>query len=194
MTPRGLWRARGMRMCEPMRILLLALLLTPMAAAAQSRPPAKPAPTANAPKSLGKFDDWQGATFNEGGQTVCYAFTRARASTPAISGRGEVLLTVTHRPAVRDAVSLSAGFNYATGAAVSLQADGGALEFYVAQRSAFARDGKASVASLQKTAGQKNATATMKSQGPKNVIVSDSFSLKGFTAAYAAIGRACPAK
>jgi hypothetical protein len=167
--------------------LALCLLLLPVAAAAQTRPPARP-PATNAPKALGKFDDWQAATFAEGGQTVCYAFTRARSSTPAIAGRGEVLLTVTHRPAARDAVSIGAGFAYAANAAVVVQADTAALDFYTAQRSAFAREGRQAVAAFQKAG-----SAVAKSPGPKGP-VADSFSLKGFSAAYAAIAKACPAK
>ena len=95
---------------------------------------------------------------------------------------------MTHRLAARDAVSISAGFAYAQGAAVSVQVDATTLDFYTAQRSAFARDGRASV-----TAFGKAAAAIAKSPGPKAPVV-DNFSLKGFSAAYAAIGKACPAK
>lgn len=169
------------------KLSLACLLLLPLAAAAQTRPAA---PAANTPKALGKFEDWQAATFSEGGQTVCYAFTRARSTsaTPAISGRGEVLLTVTHRLAARDAVSIGAGFQYAANAAVVVQADAATLDFYTAQRSAFAREGRQAV-----TAFQKAGSAVAKSPGPKGP-VADTFSLKGFSAAYAAIGKACPPK
>lgn len=189
MTPPRLFPRPGMRMSRLMRMLLLAFLLVPVAATAQPKPPAKPAAAANAPKPLGKFDNWQAATFNEGGHTVCYAFTRARTSAPALPGRNEVLLTVTQRPGARDAVSIGAGFAYAQGAAVAVQADTTTLDFYTAQRSAFARDGRASVAAFGKAAN-----AVAKSPGPKGVTVVDSFSLKGFAAAYAAINKACPAK
>jgi hypothetical protein len=183
------------RMCRAMRafpVLPVAVLLLAAPAWAQKpKPPAHPAPaaTANAPKAIGKFDDWQAATHVEGGQTVCYAFTRAAGSTPSLPGRGDVVLTVTQRPALRDAVAISAGFTYATGAAVDVQVDQTALEFYTAQRSAFARDGHAVVNGLQK-AGKMVA----KSPGPRNAQVADTFSLKGFSAAYAAINKACPPK
>lgn len=184
-----LWPWVRMRMSQSMRIFLVILLCLPVFAHAQTKPAAKAAPAANAPKALGKFDDWQAATFNEGGQTVCYAFTRARTSAPAVPGRGDVLLTVTHRQAVRDAVSLGAGFAYPAGATVTLQAEKVALDFYTDKRSAFARDGKAAVAAFSKSAG-----VVAKSPGPKAAVVTDSFSLKGFSKAYEAIGKACPAK
>ena len=53
---------------------------------AAARPATHPAPTA--PKAIGKFDDWTAATHQEGGQTVCYAFTRAATSTPAAGWPG----------------------------------------------------------------------------------------------------------
>lgn len=164
------------------------------AAMAQQRPahpPAKPParPAANAPKSIGKFDDWQAATHAEAGQQVCYAFVRAQASTPAIPGRSDVVLTVTQRPGGRDAVAISAGFAYATGAEVQVVVDRTELPFYTNARSAFAKDGRAVATAF---AGGRQAIA--KSPGPRNAAVSDTFSLRGFSAAYAAINKACPAK
>jgi hypothetical protein len=162
-------------------LLAFGLLAVPVLAA---RPSAS-----SGTKLIDKFDDWQAVSFTEGGQPGCYAFTRATASTPKLSGRGDVLLTVTHRAASRDAVSISAGFPYAANATVSVLADPATLEFYTDKRSAFARDGRAAVAAFQK-AGQ----IVAKSPGPKNAAVSDSFSARGFNAAYAAINKACPAK
>src|SRR5882757_1922049 len=113
-----------------MRALPLIFLLaaTIPASAADTKPSAKPAPhpaaSANAPKPIGKFDDWQAATHVEAGQTVCYAFTRAQSSTPAMTGRTDVILTVTERPPTgRDAVAITAGFTYAPSAAVAVQAE-----------------------------------------------------------------------
>lgn len=163
--------------------------------AAETKPPAhaaaKPAgkPNANAPKSIGKFEDWQAATHAEAGATVCYAFTRAQSSAPVLPGRGDVVMTVTQRPSGRDAVAITAGFAYAAGAEVTVAVDKTELAFYTSARSAFARDGKAAAAAFDKAR-----SAVAKSPGPKNAAVSDTFSLRGFSAAYAAINKACPAK
>lgn len=154
--------------------LAAALLLLPPAARAQ------------APKSIGKFDDWQAATHVEAGQTVCYALTRARSSAPKLPGRGDVVLTVTQRPALRDAVALSAGFAYAANAAVTVEVGQTSLDFYTDKRSAFARNGAGAIAAFQR-----GAQAVAKSPAPKAAVV-DTFSLKGFAAAYAAIVKACP--
>ncbi len=196
MTTRRLSGGPRLRICSPMRAFMissLALLALAHPAAAQTKP-AKPAPSrpaqAAAPKAIGTFDDWTAATNTEAGQKVCYAFTRATSSAPAPAGRGDaVLLTVTQRQGGRDAVSISAGFEYPANAAVAVQADGAGFEFYTAKRSAFARDGHAAVAAFLKAV-----KVTAKSPGPRHAEIADSFSLKGFDRAYAAINRECPAK
>lgn len=170
-------------------LLIVAAAAWPSLVWAQARPAAPGRPAAAGPKSIGKFDDWQGATHQEAGQPVCYAFTRAAGSQPALSGRGDVVLTVTQRVGGRDAVALSAGFAYAANAEVQVGVGDTQLAFYTANRSAFARDGKAAVAAFEK-----GRQAIAKSPGPRSTAVSDTFSLRGFSAAYAAINKACPAK
>jgi hypothetical protein len=176
-----------------MRLTLLVLILVTLPALAATSP-AKPGhppgrSATEGPRVFGTFDDWTAATHVEGGQTICYAFTRAAASKPALPGRGDVVLTVTERAVARDAVAISAGFTYAANAIVILDIDQAKLDFYTAQRSAFARDGHAAVAALDH-----GRLAVATSPGPHNVQVSDAFSLRGFTAAYAAINKVCPAK
>ena len=72
---------------------------------------------------------------------------------------------------------------------MKVNADSTELDFYTSQRSAFARDGHAAVAAFQK-ANQ----AVAHSPEAKGKPVVDTFSLRGFSAAYAAISKACPAK
>ena len=156
--------------------------------------PAKPKPVTPAvkgegPKPIGRFDDWIAATHQEAGQAVCYAFTRALTSAPELPGRGGVVLTVTQRRSGRDAVALEAGFPYAPNATVTVQADQNGFDFYTAQRAAFARKGHDAVVAFQ-AAGR----AVARSPGPRETTVTDTFSLKGFTAAYQAISKACPPK
>ncbi len=172
---------------------LLFLALVPASGQAQTRPAhpaaAKPAPPAAGPHKIGVFDDWTAAMHSEAGQNVCYAFTRASSSIPRLPGRGDVVLTVTERPSGRDAVAISAGFTYAAGAEVTVQVEQVALAFYTAQRSAFARDGRAAVAAFQKAR-----LAVARSPGPKAALVADSFSLRGFSRAYEAMlkEKSCP--
>lgn len=174
-----------------MRFLLVPALLAPVSAYAADPKPARPAAAqtaAGGPKSIGMFEDWQAATHQEAGALVCYAFTRATASDPA-PGRGESLLTVTHRPGGRDTVALTAPAAYPAGSAVQVQVDQTQLAFYTSARSAFAREGKAAVAAFEK-----GRTAVARPTGGRGAPAPDTFSLRGFTAAYAAINKACPAR
>jgi len=178
---------------SPMRAFLIFLVLPLLAAApaaVQPHKPAAPAAAAPGPKKIGDFEDWTAATNVEAGQRVCYAFVRAGHSAPAIPGRGEVVLTVTQRPSGRDAVAISAGFAYPANAAIAVQVDQTALEFYTAGRSAFARDGHTAA-----TAFGRGKQVLARAPGPRApAVVVDSFSLKGFGRAYEAINKACPPK
>jgi len=200
MTPRRLFGSERRRIYRAMRapallipVLIVALCLgLALRAAAQTHHATRPAAKAAhaGPKELGKFEDWIAATHQESGATVCYAFTRAKTSVPAVPGREQVILTVTQRPTSRDAVAISAGFAFPQGASMTVAADQTGLDFYTAGRNAFARDGRGAVAALLK-AGQ----ATARAPGPRGGSqVADTFSLRGFGAAYAAIVKACPAK
>jgi hypothetical protein len=155
--------------------------------AVKKKPVAAAKPNPAAPQPIGQYDDWIAATHPEAGQPVCYAFTRAQNSMPAVPGRGGVVLTVTQRASGRDSVAIEAGFTFAPNATVEVQADQTGLDFYTHQRAAFARDGKAAV-----TAFRAAARAIARSPGPRDTTVTDTFSLKGFTAAYEAISKACP--
>jgi hypothetical protein len=179
-------------MRAPILLAVLGIAILPPTflapvALAQTKPKPPHAASPNGPKAIGKFEDWTAATNKEAGQTVCYAFTRVQTSAPSMSGRGEVVLTVTERAGGRDAVALSAGFTYAANAAVSVVVDQQpALDFYTAQRSAFARSGHAAVQAFLK------GLQVVAHSPAKTAPVADTFSLKGFNAAYAAITKACP--
>src|SRR5271166_694520 len=152
MRCKRLFRVASRRICPPMKFPLrlifgfLASLatLSPCAPGwAQTHHAAPHQAPSGGPKALGHFEDWTAATHEEAGQTVCYAFTYAANSAPAIPGRPKAVLTVTERPSGRDAVAISAGFTFAPGSEVTVQVEQSALNFYTSGRSAFARDGVA---------------------------------------------------
>lgn len=166
---------------------LLASALVPAIAAQTRHGSARStAPSSERPKPIGTFEEWTAATHEESGQTVCYAFTRAANSTPVLPGRSKPVLTVTERPAGRDAVAISAGFRYGPGAEVTVQVEQTALSFYTSGSSAFAREGGAAVATFRK-----GRQVIARSPGPRGQVV-DTFSLRGFNQAYDAINKACP--
>ena len=170
-------------------LLCLALLLAVPAAAQQKKEPPHHTAASAAPKELATYDDWIAATHGDGAEMVCYALTRAKTSTPTLPGRGQVVLTVSERPTVRDTVAIEAGFDYPKDAAVTVQVDQTGLDFYTRGSDAYARDARAATAAFQR--GER---AIARSPGPHKEQVTDTFSLKGFSAAYAAVVKACPQK
>src|SRR5829696_8443849 len=122
------------------------------------------------------------ATDAEGGQKVCYAFTRATRS-EGVPNRSAntVLLVVTHRPKGRDQVALQSGYAYPRNAdggnPVQVSVGGTNLGFYTSGSSAFARDNKAALATLK---GGREAVARGPLPNGGRGQTSDAFSLAGF--------------
>jgi hypothetical protein len=172
-----------------MRAILLATISLAFCPSAFAEPAKAPVPrAAGMPHSLGRFGQWQAATRPEGDAVVCYAFTRAEASPQKITGRGDVVLTVTRRPRSHDVAAISAGFTLSGHEDAALQAGASKLLFYIAGRSAFARDNTAAIAAF----GREGSVA-VRLPGPRGIVAADRFSLKGFAPAYQALKASCPA-
>jgi invasion protein IalB len=167
-------------------LLLAAALLAPIPATAQQQPP----PQQPQPRLIGEFNDWTAAALGTGAQQICYAFTRPQGNSEgAPPNRGLVMLTVTHRPEGRDQIALRAGYAYPRDSTVDVTVGATRFEFFTAGSDAFARDAAPVVAAFRR-----GATATAAGPGPQGRTgrVTDSFSLRGFTAAHEAINRECP--
>ena len=161
----------------------LAAVLLSLPAVAAPHHPVRQAAAQPAPKELGAFGRWIAATHGTGAQMVCYAFTRAGDADPA-TGSGPIL-SVTDRPSGRNEVAVSGGPLYPKGAGVMVQVGATGLDFYTSGHDAFARDGQATVAAFER-----GATAVLHPPGKGAAPLS--FSLTGFSAAHAAIRKACP--
>ena len=170
-----------------MRVAILLFLCSAVVPAlAQPAHHAVKAHAAGQPVSIGDFADWHAASHKEGDTPVCYIFTRAEAPVARVPGRGDVVLSVTRRAGDHDTVALSAGFVLTGHEDAVLQAGATRLLFYIAGRSAFSRDSAAAV-----TAFSHEVSVSAKVHGPKGADVADRFGLKGFSAAYAAMLKAC---
>jgi len=111
-----------------------------------------------------------------------------RADHPSGTDRiAEALATLD--PAGRhDVVALSAGFMLSGHEDAPLQAGSTKMLFYIAGRSAFAHDNAAAIA----TFGHES-SVTAHLPGPRGISAVDHFSLQGFSGAYAALAKSCPA-
>jgi invasion protein IalB len=171
---------RPLRYVSRMKILPALALATLLPAAAL-------AADSSAPTSLGTFGDWTAATYGAGAKKACYAFTKAQGSSETIPSRGDVLLVVTERKSGHDEVTLSAGYTYPAKPTVTLDVGGPKIDFYTQGATAFTTSGAAAI-----TAFQQGSSATAKSSAPGGAMVTDTFSLAGFSDAYSAITTACP--
>jgi len=189
-------------------IAVAAMLLGPAAAQTQKKPasaapPAKPAaqaapPTLPAPKQLGSFDAWTSVELTQASSKICYMFARPASSEPKAAKRGEVMLTVTHRPAAKrfDEVSFQAGYPFKQGAPVGVDVDGKKFDFFtrtdVDAEAAWAKDDAADKAVV--AAMKSGKSLKVRGTSARNTETTDTFSLAGFGKAYAEIAKACGAK
>ena len=172
----------GWFMLAGMKALIISSLLTLAPGVALAAGPVALGPNG------GQYGQWTAATYGQGADEVCYAFTMAQSSTPALQSRGKVMLTVSERQGSRDEVSVTSGYDYPHDATVKVSVGATGFAFYTQKNVAFAPDGSAAVVAFK--IGN---TATAVSSGPyDHGTVTDQFSLAGFSAAYDAIVRACP--
>jgi len=143
------------------------------------------------PQRLGVHQSWTAATHQEGGQKVCYAFARAARSENAPPSRGPVTLTITHRPNGRDQVAVSVGYAFPRQAETVLSIGNQEFRSYgTVQSNAFFQSGPQLIAAFRN-----GRDAVVRSPGPPGrPAVTDTFPLSGFSAAYDAISRECPAR
>jgi invasion protein IalB len=143
---------------------------------------------------LGAFQDWEAYAGSEGRSKVCYAVTQPGKEEGQYSRRGEVYLFVTHRPGdhEQNAVNVKAGYTYKPGSTVNAAIGNSTFAMYVKDDTAWNRTGQDDRNMVH--AMIKGATLVVRGTSDRGTATTDTFSLKGFSAAYQAIGKACGVK
>ena len=159
---------------------VLGLLVS--AAAQAAAPEAKP---------LGTFGKWTAFTTTEAGKPLCYAVLKPAKTEGDYKARGDVMLTVTHRPAEKafDVISIVAGYQYQPDSDVAVTVGKKTWALFTSSDRAWARDAatdKAIVLAMTKAVG-----LTSKGVSARKTPTTDNFTLTGFPAAYRAISEAC---
>ena len=186
----GMPAPRSTAAIMPALPFLAAALLWPTAEVAAQQAQQQP------PQRIGEFQSWTAASQAEGGQKVCYAFTRATRS-EGVPNRAvnTVLLVVTHRPKERDQVALQAGYAYPrnaeAGDPVQVSVGGSECRF-LHLRAAAPLPAMARRRSRRMRNGREAVARGPLPNGGRGQ-ASDTFSLAGFGAAHDAISRECPA-
>ena len=107
-----------------------------------------------APNAFGKCDDWTAADAGRGRSDRVLRLRLSDELRPATRGpRRRPVLTVTERPAGRDAVAIQRRFRVSRQRGGQPAGGPGLVAFYTAGRSAFARDGAAVARDAQGSAG-----------------------------------------
>ncbi len=150
------------------------------------------------PRSIGVFDAWSAWEFGEAAAKICYlSGTPATSQTkPPGARRGDIRVTVSHRPAARtrDEISFQAGYPIKSDKPVQAVVDG-ARTFELSRRAPnqaeliWTKDPDTDKAMIAALRTGKELVVNGTSQ--RGTVTTDSFKLDGFAKALEAANRAC---
>ena len=156
-------------------LLLILLLLAPMPAAA---------------KVIDTFGAWSAFVEGSKSQRVCYMAGVPKKEEGKYASRGATFTMITHRKAgkSRNVVSIRAGYTYKKDSAVIAAIGDKSFTLYTDGGDAWAENKVDQALVKAMRAGAKMIVKGTSSRGTKTT---DTYSLKGFTAAHKAINKAC---
>ena len=168
-------------MIQTLRPLLIAVFLTALLPAAQ----------AQGIKRIGDFGDWSAFRFSEDGNPACYMSSEPTKATGDYKKRGDIFAIVTHRPAEKriGEVSIIAGYAYRKDSKVEVAIGKQNFSLFTQDDGAWALDAASDKKLVQ--AMKKGNRMVVKGTSTRGTVTIDTYSLKGFTKAYRAIGKAC---
>ncbi len=144
--------------------------------------------------SLGVFGDWDAYKETDGGKPVCYIGSQPKKATGKYKKRGDTYILITHRPAEKSfgVLSLKAGYTYQKTSETDVIIGDKTFKLFTDLGHAFAIDTKTDKALV--AAMIKGAKMVVKGTSSRGTKTTDTYSLKGFSAAYKAIGKGCKVK
>ncbi len=140
---------------------------------------------------IDNFGDWSAFAGSDDGGRVCYMASAPKKEEGKYTKRGKTYITITHFADERsfDVVSVTAGYSYKKGSEVEVAIGDAKHKLFTKGEGAWAYDSKADrnlVKALK--AGSKAIVRGVSTRGTKT---KDTYSLKGSSAAYKAINKAC---
>ena len=140
---------------------------------------------------IGTFKDWAAYSASEGAGAVCFAMSKPSTIDPSPDGYTQAYLYLTHRPSenVSNELNLVAGFEFAPEQPASLTVGGKSFDLFTQKDAAWLLD----TTQAQSLAGTMRAGTSLVIQGTtdKGILVTETFSLSGATAASKAIDSGC---
>ena len=141
--------------------------------------------------SLGKHADWEAFKARENGELVCYMGAVPIKSRGKYTKRGRTFLLITHRPAEKskNVISLQAGYTFKKTSQVDLIIGKLKFKLFTDEQWAFASNAATDNELVESMI--RGAALIVRGISSRGTKTTDTYSLKGFTAAYKAIGKAC---
>ena len=174
-------------MFQTFRPLIVAISLVALFGAAAPHPVAQ----AQGIEPVGTFGDWSAFQFSEDGNPACYMSSEPTKASGDYTKRGDVFAIVTHRPAEKriGEVSIIAGYAYQKDSTVGIAIGNQTFELFTQDDGAWALDSASDKKLVQ--AMRKGNKMVVKGTSARGTLTTDTYSLKGFTKSYRAIGKAC---
>lgn len=137
------------------------------------------------------FGHWSAFALKQDGKPVCYIGSEPIKSAGKYSKRGDVLFLVTHRPANKEngVINFQTGYTFKAGTDAILTIGKATFKLFTDDGDAWAVDAKSDKAIV--LALIKGARMVLRGTSSRGTETTDTFSLKGFSAAYKAASKAC---
>ncbi len=150
------------------------------------------------PTVLGRYTDWIAFRATENGETVCYIGSVPKKAEGDYTRRGQAHVAVSVRPGSTSngVVTVEAGYPYKKESRVVVEIDAAKrFELFTRNR---AEDGKgdawadteaddAALIAAMKAGGE----MVVRGRSSRDTLTTDTYSLRGFTRAYTALGESC---
>lgn len=145
-------------------------------------------------ETLSVHGDWSAFKTAESSGNVCYIGAEPEKAEGDYDKRGDTYMLATQRPGIKelDVVSVRAGYKYREGSEVSVKIGGNTIAMFTADSHAWAKDTETDKALVN--AMKRGNKMVIKGTSWRGTLTTDTYSLKGFTAAYKASRAACGLK
>lgn len=143
------------------------------------------------PKVIGEFDDWSAYVYMEGNNKVCYMVSKPKKTEGNYTRRGDVFALITHRPAEKskNVFSFVAGYPFKQGSEVTASVGNQNFKLFTQNETAWAPD--EATDSRLTNAIRSGSSLIVKGLSARDTATTDTFGLKGSSAAHSAISKEC---
>lgn len=175
--------------------LAVALLLgaTTIAGAQQQTkaPSQQQQQQAKAPTPLQTFESWATYTYNNAGAKVCYTATQPTDKQPSGVNRDPVFMFITNRPkeGVKHEVSVIAGYPYKEGSKTTVKIGDATFSMYTKDQGAWVDNAAEETRFINAMKG--GSTMVITGTSRRGTVTTDTYSLKGISAALKRIDGEC---